>query len=133
MSRNLFGKPIYKVQISGAIGWSDLKQRVVRHETVEFASRKDAEKAAKELNPGEYTQGRIRVVPVELSEDYDIYPTLEKSKPRNHRASSSRQSCRILRRILRHWTWTQIGCPKSTHYRLRRKGSICRRELGEQN
>ena len=81
MSRNLFGKPIYKVQISGAIGWSDLKQRVVRHETVEFASRKDAEKAAKELNPGEYTQGRIRVVPVELSEDYDIYPTLEKSKP----------------------------------------------------
>ena len=81
MSRNLFGKPLYKVQISGAIGWSDLKERVVRHETVEFASRKDAEKAAKELNPGEYTQGRIRVVPVELSEDYDIYPTLEKSKP----------------------------------------------------
>ena len=81
MSRNLFGKPLYKIQISGAIGWSDLKQRVVRHETVEFASRKDAEKAAKELNPGEYTQGRIRVVPVELSEDYDIYPTLEKSKP----------------------------------------------------
>ena len=81
MSRNLFGKPIYKVQISGAIGWSDLKQRVVKFETVEFASRKDAEKAARELNPGEYTQGRIRVVPVELSEDYDIYPTLEKSKP----------------------------------------------------
>ena len=81
MSRNLFGKPVYKVQISGAIGWSDLKQRVVRHETVEFASRKDAERAARELNPGEYTQGRIRVVPVELSEDYDIYPTLEKSKP----------------------------------------------------
>ena len=81
MSRNLFAKPIYKVQISGAIGWSDLKQRVVRHETVEFASRKDAERAARELNPGEYTQGRIRVVPVELSEDYDIYPTLEKSKP----------------------------------------------------
>ena len=81
MSRNLFAKPIYKVQISGAIGWSDLKHRVVKFETVEFASRKDAEKAAKELNPGEYTQGRIRVVPVELSEDYDIYPTLEKSKP----------------------------------------------------
>jgi hypothetical protein len=81
MSRNLFGKPIYKVQISGAIGWSDLKERVIRHETVEFASRKDAEKAARELNPGEYTQGRIRVVPVELSEDYDIYPTPEKSKP----------------------------------------------------
>ena len=80
MSRNLFAKPVYKVQISGAIGWSDLKQRVVRHETVEFASRKDAEKAARELNPGEYVQGRIRVVPVELSEDYDIYPTLEKSK-----------------------------------------------------
>ena len=81
MSRNLFGKPLYKVQISGAIGWSDLKERVVKFETVEFSSRKDAEKAAKELNPGEYTQGRIRVVPVELSEDYDIYPTLEKSKP----------------------------------------------------
>ena len=80
MSRNLFGKPVYKVQINGAIGWSDLKERVVRHETVEFASRKDAERAAKELNPGEYTQGRIRVVPVELSEDYDVYPTLEKSK-----------------------------------------------------
>ena len=80
MSRNLFAKPVYKVQISGAIGWSDLKQRVVKFETVEFSSRKDAERAAKELNPGEYTQGRIRVVPVELSEDYDIYPTLEKSK-----------------------------------------------------
>ena len=81
MSRNLFGKPIYKVQINGAIGWSDLKQRVVRHETVEFASRKDAERAAKELNPGEYTQGRIRVVPVELSEDYDVYPVTERIKP----------------------------------------------------
>ena len=80
MSRNLFAKPIYKVQINGAIGWSDLKERVVSYRTVEFASRKDAEKAARELNPGEYTQGRIRVVPVELSEDYDIYPTLEKSK-----------------------------------------------------
>ena len=78
MSRNLFAKPVYKVQINGAIGWSDLKQRVVKFETVEFSSRKDAEKAAKELNPGEYTQGRIRVVPVELSEDYDVYPTLER-------------------------------------------------------
>jgi len=81
MSRNLFGKPVYKVQISGAIGWSDLKERVVKFETVEFASRKDAERAARELNPGEYTQGRIRVVPVELSEDYDVYPTAERSKP----------------------------------------------------
>ena len=81
MSRNLFGKPIYKVQLSGSIGWSDLKERIISYRTVEFASRKDAERAAKELNPGEYTQGRIRVVPVELSEDYDIYPTLEKSKP----------------------------------------------------
>ena len=81
MSRNLFAKPIYKVQINGAIGWSDLKERVVSYRTVEFSSRKEAEKAARELNPGEYTQGRIRVVPVELSEDYDIYPTLEKSKP----------------------------------------------------
>lgn len=81
MSRNLFGKPLYKVQISGAIGWSDLKQRVVRHETVEFSSRKEAERAARELNPGEYVQGRIRVVPVELSEDYDIYPVTERIKP----------------------------------------------------
>jgi hypothetical protein len=81
MSRNLFAKPVYKVQLSGAIGWSDLKEKVVNYRTVEFASRKDAERAARELNPGEYTQGRIRVVPVELSEDYDIYPTLEKSKP----------------------------------------------------
>lgn len=80
MSRNLFAKPVYKVQLSGAIGWSDLKERVVSYQTVEFASRKEAEKAARELNPGEYTQGRIRVVPAELSEDYDIYPTLEKSK-----------------------------------------------------
>jgi hypothetical protein len=85
MSRNLFGKPVYKVQISGAIGWSDLKERVVRYQTVEFASRKDAEKAARELNPGEYTQGRIRVVPVELSEDYDVYPVVERvnEKPKS--------------------------------------------------
>ena len=81
MSRNLFGKPVYKVQINGAIGWSDLKERIVSYQTVEFSSRKEAERAARELNPGEYTQERIRVVPVELSEDYDIYPTLEKSKP----------------------------------------------------
>lgn len=81
MSRNLFAKPIYKVQLSGAIGWSDMKEKIVSYRTVEFASRKDAEKAARELNPGEYTQGRIRVVPVELSEDYDVYPTAERSKP----------------------------------------------------
>jgi len=81
MSRNLFAKPLYKVQLSGAIGWSDMKEKVVTYQTVEFASRKDAEKAARELNPGEYTQGRIRVVPVELGEDYDVYPTSERSKP----------------------------------------------------
>jgi hypothetical protein len=78
MSRNLFAKPVYKVQLSGAIGWSDMKERVVSYRTVEFESRKDAERAARELNPGEYTQGRIRVVPVELSEDYDIYPVVER-------------------------------------------------------
>jgi len=78
MSRNLFAKPIYKVQLFGAIGWSDMKEKVVSYQTVEFASRKDAERAARELNPGEYTQGRIRVVPVELSEDYDIYPVVER-------------------------------------------------------
>ena len=78
MSRNLFAKPVYKVQLSGAIGWSDMKERVVSYRTVEFESRKDAERAARELNPGEYTQGRIRVVPVELSEDYDVYPVVER-------------------------------------------------------
>jgi hypothetical protein len=78
MSRNLFGKPLYKVQLSGEIGWSDMKEKVVSYRTVEFESRKDAEKAARELNPGEYTQGRIRVVPVELSEDYDVYPVVER-------------------------------------------------------
>ena len=80
---NLFGPAKFKVQISGAIGWSDLKQRVVRFETVEFASRKEAEKSAKELNPGEYTQGRLRVVPVEMPEDYDVYPVTERTKT-NH-------------------------------------------------
>jgi hypothetical protein len=78
MSRNLFAPPKFKVQISGAIGWSDLKQRVVRYETVEFRTRKEAEQAAKDLNPGEYTQGRLRVVPVEMPEDYDVYPVVER-------------------------------------------------------
>ena len=81
MNRNQFAPPKYKVQLSGAIGWSDLKERIVSYRTVEFSSRKDAERAARELNPGEYTQGRIRVVPVELGKDYDIYPTLERPKP----------------------------------------------------
>jgi len=81
MIRNQFAPPKYKVQLCGAIGWSDMKERVVTYQTVEFSSRKDAERAARELNPGEYTQGRIRVVPVELGEDYDIYPTLERPKP----------------------------------------------------
>jgi len=81
MIRNQFAPPKYKVQLSGAIGWSDMKERIVSYRTVEFSSRKDAERAARELNPGEYTQGRIRVVPVELSEDYDVYPTAERSKP----------------------------------------------------
>jgi hypothetical protein len=81
MIRNQFAPPKFKIQISGAIGWSDLKERVVRFETVEFSSRKEADRAAKELNPGEYTQGRIRVVPFEMAEDYDVYPTPERSKP----------------------------------------------------
>jgi len=79
-NRNLFAPPIFKVQISGAIGWSDLKQRVVSFRTIEYATRKEAEAAAKELNPGEYTQGRIRVVPVEMPEDYDVYPVPERTK-----------------------------------------------------
>ena len=83
MSRNLFAPPIFKVQISGAIGWSDLKQRVVSFKTVEYATRKEAESVARELNPGEFTQGRIRVVPVEMAEDYDVYPVTERTKT-NH-------------------------------------------------
>lgn len=80
MSRNLFAPPKFKVQISGAIGWSDLKERVVSFRTVEFRTRKEAEQAAKDLNPGEYTQGRLRVVPVEMPEDYDVYPIPERTK-----------------------------------------------------
>ena len=81
MSRNLFAPPKFKVQISGAIGWSDLKERVVSYRTLEYPTRKEAESVARELNPGEYTQGRIRVVPVEVSEDYDVYPVTERAKP----------------------------------------------------
>jgi hypothetical protein len=80
MSRNLFAPPKFKVQISGAIGWSDLKERVVSFKTVEFRTRKEAEQAARDLNPGEYTQGRLRVVPVEMPEDYDVYPIPERTK-----------------------------------------------------
>ena len=79
MSRNLFAPPKFKVQISGAIGWSDLKERVVSFKTVEFRTRKEAEAAARDLNPGEYTQGRLRVVPVEMPEDYDVYPIPERT------------------------------------------------------
>jgi hypothetical protein len=80
MSRNLFAPPKFKVQINGAIGWSDLKERVVRFETLEYPTRKEAESVARELNPGEFVQGRIRVVPVEMAEDYDVYPVTERVK-----------------------------------------------------
>ena len=80
MIRNQFAPPKFKIQISGAIGWSDLKERVVSYQTVEFSTRKEADRAAKELNPGEYTQGRIRVVPFEMAEDYDVYPVVERVK-----------------------------------------------------
>jgi hypothetical protein len=80
MIRNQFAPPKFKVQISGAIGWSDMKEKVVSYQTVEFATRKEADRAAKELNPGEYTQGRIRVVPFEMAEDYDVYPVVERVK-----------------------------------------------------
>jgi hypothetical protein len=83
MIRNLFAPPKFKVQISGAIGWSDLKEKVVSYQTVEFSTRKEADRAAKELNPGEYTQGRIRVVPVEVPEDYDVYPVAERAKEKH--------------------------------------------------
>jgi hypothetical protein len=85
MIRNQFAPPKFKIQISGAIGWSDLKEKVVSYQTVEFATRKEADRAAKELNPGEYTQGRIRVVPFEMAEDYDVYPVVERvsEKPKS--------------------------------------------------
>ncbi len=85
MIRNQFTPPKFKVQISGAIGWSDLKEKVVSYQTVQFATRKEADRAAKELNPGEYTQGRIRVVPFEMAEDYDVYPVVERvsEKPKS--------------------------------------------------
>jgi len=83
MSRNLFAPARFKVQVSGAIGWSDLKERVVSYKTLEYTTRKEAEATARELNPGEYTQGRIRVVPVEVPEDYDVYPVAERTKT-NH-------------------------------------------------
>jgi hypothetical protein len=78
MIRNQFAPPKFKIQISGAIGWSDMKEKVVSYQTVEFSTRKEADRAAKELNPGEYTQGRIRVVPFEMAEDYDVYPVTER-------------------------------------------------------
>jgi hypothetical protein len=85
MIRNQFTPPKFKVQIIGAIGWSDLKEKVVSYQTVQFATRKEADRAAKELNPGEYTQGRIRVVPFEMAEDYDVYPVVERvsEKPKS--------------------------------------------------
>jgi hypothetical protein len=85
MIRNQFAPPKFKIQISGAIGWSDMKEKVVSYQTVEFSTRKEADRAAKELNPGEYTQGRIRVVPFEMAEDYDVYPVVERvsEKPKS--------------------------------------------------
>lgn len=85
MSRNLFAPTRFKVQVNGAIGWSDLKQKTVMYETIIFATRKEAEQAAKDLNPGEYTEGRIRVVPKDMPEDYDVYPVREREseKPRS--------------------------------------------------
>jgi hypothetical protein len=78
MIRNQFAPPKFKIQISGAIGWSDMKEKVVSYQTVEFRTRKEAEAAARDLNPGEYTQGRLRVVTVEMPEDYDVYPVVER-------------------------------------------------------
>ena len=70
--------PRFKVQMVGAMGWCDIKEKVVRFETIAYDTRKEAESAARELNPGEYTQGRIRVVPATMPEDCDIYPTPER-------------------------------------------------------
>jgi hypothetical protein len=55
-----------------------MKEKVVSYQTVEFRTRKEAEAAARDLNPGEYTQGRLRVVTVEMPEDYDVYPVVER-------------------------------------------------------
>ena len=70
--------PKFKVQMIGAVGWSDLKEKVIRWETISYDTRKEAEAAAKGLNPGEFAQGRLRVVPVQMDEDYDVYPTAER-------------------------------------------------------
>lgn len=72
--------PKFKVQMSGSIGWSDLKERVVRWETIAYDTRKEAELAARALNPGEFAQGRLRVVPVQMDEDYDVYPVAERTR-----------------------------------------------------
>jgi len=68
----------YKIQMRGAMGWFDLKQRTVVYETVVYATRGDAEEAARGLNPGEFAQGRLRVVPKDLAEDCDVYPVVER-------------------------------------------------------
>lgn len=72
--------PRFKVQMSCAVGWSDLKEKVVRWETIAYDTRREAELAARALNPGEFAQGKLRVVPVQLDEDFDVYPVPERTR-----------------------------------------------------
>jgi len=73
----------WKIQVSGALGWADVKIRPspgARFSTMEFSSRAAAEIEAKLINPTDYSRGKVRTVPAHLlPEDYDIYPPGKKT------------------------------------------------------
>ncbi len=72
----------WKIPVSGALGWADVKSRNsnARFATLEFSSRAAAEIEAKLINPTDYSRGKVRTVPAHLlPEDYDIYPPGKKT------------------------------------------------------
>ncbi len=72
----------WKIQVSGALGWADVKSRNsnARFSTMEFSTRAAAEIEAKLINPTDYSRGKVRTVPAHLlPEDYDIYPPGKKT------------------------------------------------------
>ena len=72
----------WKIQVSGALGWADVKSQNsnARFATLEFSSRAAAEDQAKLLNQLDYSRGKVRTVPAHiLPEDYDIYPPGKKT------------------------------------------------------
>ncbi len=72
----------WKIQVSGALGWADVKSRNsnARFSTIEFSTRAAAETEAKLLNQLDYSRGKVRTVPAHLlPEDYDIYPPGKKT------------------------------------------------------